>query len=106
VNKQYDIYARVAQLRPGEWFAQNPQDGRSFILVSKGATFIKFGNEKLTELGVLDELIAESVTFPPDDDICALFMAQNKVGSARGLHSLPLHTFSGDFGKVSFILTV
>ena len=82
-DREYEVYARVGQVHPGGSFTHNPNDNRPFILVSKGATIIRFSADKLKPIGVLEELINGSILFPSDDDICSLFMVQNKVTSSQ-----------------------
>jgi len=78
VNDDYEVCALVGTLRSGSCFTPQERLGRSFTLVSKGATIIRFEVERLKTLQVFDVLVKSSAMIPTDDEICEQFMIKNK----------------------------
>lgn len=77
-DEDYEICALVGTLRTGSCFTPDERFGRSFTLVSKGATIIRFEVTRLKALQVYDMLVKSSALIPADNEICEQFMIRNK----------------------------
>lgn len=77
-QKTYQVCVIVGTLRSGNCFTTREQENRSFTLVSKGASIIKYETEKLKKLEIYKNVEDSTMLIPSDDEICAEFMDRNK----------------------------
>ena len=59
-NVKFSFYARVERLYRGQYFFHIPDEGRKFVMVSRGSTVIRIPRESLDEMGVMDHIMEQT----------------------------------------------
>uniref|UniRef100_H3AL69 Cyclic nucleotide-binding domain-containing protein 2 n=1 Tax=Latimeria chalumnae TaxID=7897 RepID=H3AL69_LATCH len=87
------VYLRVDMLRQGHYFALkwmlNPEikDSRGMAVISQGSEVIRLKLDKFCELAdicTVKKLQRESPPFPSDDELCQIFLEQNRWKIFKG----------------------
>ncbi|XP_075444224.1 cyclic nucleotide-binding domain-containing protein 2-like isoform X3 [Ascaphus truei] len=81
------VYLRIDSIHPGQYFSltflpiMEHRDPRTMVIISQGAEVIRIKMDKFSELAdlpTLKKIKAEMCLYPRDNDLCRVFLEQNR----------------------------